>query len=232
MTDSAGAFERLMRMRAAIAAGAVVLVLLLAMALGVSWWRERTRLSRDDARAWITAALQREQREAFLVTGSVELVASTRVTNVRRLLPGLLDLSMGTIETTVRGPGRVSYGLALGDIPFDRIDVRGDTVIMEVPRPVLYAVEPELAQLEVQTRTGWLRVREGTQLEVQQRATQLVSEALRRQAAQHLRQSEQPRINTAETLHELLRPIFASAGRESVVFRFQIGESLLYRSPD
>jgi hypothetical protein len=51
-----------------------------------------------------------------------------------------------------------------------------------------------LDAMEVSTTAGWLRVRESTPAEVQQRATALVTDALRRQAEQHLGSSEQPGI--------------------------------------
>lgn len=207
---------------------AVLLVAVLAGLVLVPLWRARPRLTSEEARSLVLATLQRETRQAFVITGALDITVTTRVRNVRRLLPGLLDLSLGSVESTVRAPGRVSYGFPVAELRPESIEVRGDTIDLRVPAPRVYAVEPALDRLEVETRSGWLRVREGTQLEVQQRATELVSTALRQQAERHLRDSEQPRINTAETLHELLRPAFAAAGIIDPVFRFVINEQLVY----
>lgn len=207
---------------------AALVVCALAGLVLVPLWRARPRLTSEEARSLVLATLQRETRQAFVVTGALDITVTTRVQNVRRLLPGLLDLSLGTVESTVRAPGRVSYGFPVAELKAESITVRGDTIELRVPSPRVYAVEAALERMEVETRTGWLRVRENTQLEVQQRATELVSSALRQQAARHLRDSEQPRINTAETLHELLRPAFEAAGITEPVFRFVINEQLVY----
>jgi hypothetical protein len=188
----------------------------------------RPRLTAEQAAELATAALQRESREAFIVTGSLELTVTTQVSNVRRLLPGLLDVSLGTVESTVRAPGRVSYGFRVDELTPASVRVVGDTIEMRVPPVQVYSVEPALSQMEVRTTSGWLRVRESTGAEVQQRATALVGDVLRRQAQQHLETMDQPRINTAETLAQLLRPAFQAQGIEEPVFRFLLTEGLTY----
>jgi hypothetical protein len=147
----------------------------------------------------------------------------------RRFLPGVLDLSLATVESTVRVPGRVSYGIDVAQIREDAIRVIGDTVEIRVPDPRVYSVEPMLEEMDVQTESGWLRLRGDAREQVQQRAIALVQPALRAQATQHLADSEQPRINTAETLHELLLPTFRAAGIRQPVFRFIISDRLIYQ---
>lgn len=214
------------RLLMAIAAAAVLATLLLLL---LPRLRDlRPRLTAEEAAELAIVTLQRESREAFVITGSLELTAETQVRNVRRLLPGLLDMSLGTVESTVRAPGRVSYGFRVEDLAGGDFNVHGDTIEIRVPSVRVYSVEPDLESMEVSTTAGWLRVREGTQLAVQQRATALVTDVLRRQAEQHLADSEQPRINTAQTLAQLLRPAFQAYGLRDPVFRFVLTDELSY----
>jgi hypothetical protein len=208
-----------------------VLAVVLAIAVVIARLPDlRPRLTGVQAREIIVATLQRESREAFVITGSLDITATTRVQNVRRLLPGLLDLSLGTVESRVRAPGRVSYGFPIAAIEAASIRLIGDTIEMRVPDPRVYSVEPALQEMEVETTSGWLRLRGGTQAAVQQRATELIATTLRRQAESHLAGSTQPRINTAEALHELLRPSFQAADIAEPVFRFILSDNLVYRS--
>jgi hypothetical protein len=190
----------------------------------------RPQLTADEAAELATATLQRESREAFVITGVLDITVHTQVTNVRRLFPGLLDLSVGTVESTVRAPGRVSYGFRVDALSRESFSVHGDTIEMDVPPVQVYSVEPALDAMEVSTTAGWLRVRESTPAEVQQRATALVTDALRRQAEQHLGSSEQPGIHTARTVAELLRPAFQAHGIREPVFLFRIANGLSYTS--
>lgn len=188
----------------------------------------RPRLTESVADSLVTSVLQREARRAFLVTGSLDLAVTTRVRTTTRLLPGMLDLPLGTTESTVRVPGRVSYGIRVSDVQARDIAVFGDTVEIRLPDPAVYSVEPMLERMEVQTEAGWLTVRGEAREDVERRAIGLVRGAMLEQARLHLAGSEQPRINSAETLHELLRPVFQSAGVKEPVFRFRLGESLTW----
>lgn len=209
-----------------LAAGAVLLLLAI---VAVVLWRARPRLSEEEAREVVIGTLQRETRQSFVVTGALDITVTTRVRNTRRLLPGILDVNVGSVESTVRVPGRVSYGFALAELPAQAIHVIGDTIEVHVPTPRVYAVEPELSQMEMETETGWLRLREDAREEVQQRALGLVQGTLRAQAERHLRDSQQPRINTAAALDDMLRPAFRAAGVRDPVFRFIIDAQLIYR---
>jgi hypothetical protein len=208
-----------------------VVYALIVVAAGVAvalLWARRPQLTEEEVRSVIFASLQRETREAFVVTGALEIEATTRIVSTRRLLPGTLDLPVGSIESTVRIPGRVSYGFPIAELRAEDIRVFGDTVEMRVPDPGIYSVEPRLAAMEVETDAGWLRPSRDGRQAVEQRAMGLVDGALRRQALLHLMDAEQPRINTAETLHELLRPAFRAAGMGEPVFRFVISDRLIY----
>jgi hypothetical protein len=218
------------RWLAALVAVAVVAGLLLLLLVLPRLRTLVPRLTSEEASELAMATLQRESRESFVITGALQMTVQTRVGNVRRLLPGVLDMSLGTVESTVRAPGRVSYGFRVDELSRASFRVMGDTIQMEVPPVRVYSVEPALHEMDVRTTAGWLRARASTQSDVQQRATALVSDALRAQAEAHLRSAEQPAINTAHTLAELLRPAFQAQGMADPVFRFLLGDGLTYTS--
>jgi hypothetical protein len=210
---------------------AVIIVVLLFALIASLVMRLRPRLTEETARSVVTASLQRESRQSFVVTGALDITVSTRVRHSRRLLPGMIDLEIASTESNVRAPGRVSYGFPVGELKPESIEVAGDTIVVRVPDPRVYSVEPDLARMEVQTRTGWLKL-DANEAEVQQRATALVQTALRSQAQRHLHDSEQPRINTAATLHDILLPAFRASGIREPIFRFIINEQLVYTPRD
>src|SRR5688572_11593267 len=233
MVEHNGTVRRPRTWRAAAgvtAAAAAILVVSVVYVVVVRLWQARPRLTAETARSVIHTTLQREAREAFVVTGALDVTATARVRHTRRLLPGILDVNLGHVESTVRAPGRVSYGFPLSALHADSVRLTGDTVVMPVPEPQIYAIEPMLTELQVETETGWLRLSRDDQAEVQRRATSLLQGALRNQAQQHLNSSEQPRVNTAETLHELLLPAFTAAGIRDPVFQFIISDQLFYRA--
>jgi hypothetical protein len=189
----------------------------------------RPRLTSEEVRTLVTTTLQREAREAFLVTGTLEINAVTRVGTTTRLLPGLLDLQVARAQSTVRAPGRVAYGIDVSQVGPDAIAVHGDTIVIRVPEPRVFSVEPLLEQMEVETQAGWMRTRPDAREQLQQDAIMMLRGALDTQARRHLADADQPRINTAETLYELLRPVFIAAGVTDPVFRFDITDRLVYR---
>ena len=141
-----------------------------------------------------------------------------------------MGIDLGTTSATVRVPGRVSYGFDVRQLTPAMIRVLpGDTIEVTVPEPVLYSVEPNLEQMEVETERGWLRLSQRTVDEVRGRAIQLVQQTMRRQGQAHLQGSAQPRINTADALYEMLRPVLIAAGVENPTIRFQVGRLQLQR---
>jgi hypothetical protein len=205
-------------------------VLLLIGAVGLFLWSNRPRLSETDIRDVVYSTIQRESPESFLITGTLEVTATTRVENTRTLLPGVMGIDLGTTSATVRVPGRVSYGFDVRQLTPAMIRVLpGDTIEVTVPEPVLYSVEPNLEQMEVQTQRGWLRMSQRTVDEVRERAIQLVQQTMRQQGQAHLHGSSQPRINTADALYEMLHPVLVAAGVENPTIRFQVGRLQLQR---
>lgn len=177
--------------------------------------------------------LQQEISAAFLVTGELMVTAETRVQNTKTLLPGLLNMDLGTTSAQVRVPGRVIYGIYSDSLTRDRIRMAGDSVIeITLPYPRVYAVEPRLSDMEVETTRGWARLSRETEEQVRERAVGLVERSLRAQGHRHIMQSVQPRVNTARALEAMLRPAFQAAGLEPE-FRFRIGDEITWESlPD
>ncbi|HEX6134620.1 MAG TPA: DUF4230 domain-containing protein [Longimicrobiales bacterium] len=199
-------------------------MLLLIGTVGLFLWSNRPRLSHTEIRDLVYSTIQRETPESFLVTGAIEVTATTRVANTRTLLPGIIDFDLGTTSATVRVPGRISYGFDLRRLTPEMIRISGDTLIdVEVPEPAVYSVEPNLEQMEVETQRGWARISTRTREEVRDRAVELVQATLRAQGEAHLRNSSQPRINTADALYHMLHPVLAAAGMTKAQLRFRIG---------
>jgi hypothetical protein len=202
----------------------LLVVLLLVAALGIALWARRPHLTEEQVRETIWSTIQREAPAAFLVTGWIEVTAVTRVANTRTLLPGIIGLDLGTTSANVRVPGRISYGFDVGKLKPEMIRLLDDGVIeVDVPQPVIWSVEPNLSQLEVETQRGWARLSAATQDQVRDRALSLVQGALAQQGQAHLQSSSQPGINTADALDSLLRPVLVAAGMDDPELRFRIG---------
>lgn len=208
---------------------AFVLGLLALVGIGAALWLDsvRPRLDEEQVRAAVWATLERESPAAFLVTGRLELTATTRVSNSKVLLPGLIGLDLGTTQATVRVPGTVSYGFEVDSLKPEMVRFLEDGAIeVSLPPLAVYSVEADLSRLEVETQRGWARA--GSQEEeVERRALTIVEGAMRRQALSHLRSSYQPRINTARALERLLEPTLLGLGMADPEFRFRLGEDLV-----
>jgi hypothetical protein len=210
--------------------GAIVAMLLALMigAAGLYLWSQRPRLSEQQVRDVVYSTIQREAAQSFLITGYIEVTAVTRVANTRTLLPGIVGFDLGTTSATVRMPGRVSYGFDVRTLQPDMIRVLdGNVIEVDVPDPVVYGVEPNLEQMETETRRGWARLSAETAEQVRSRAIELVQGTMSAQAEQHLRSSTQPRINTADALYDMLRPVLIAAGIDDPQIRFRIGRSIV-----
>lgn len=206
---------------------AVVVILLVVGAIGTALWLQRPRLSEETVRDAVYSTIQREAPASFLVTGYIDVTTVTRVANTRTLLPGILGLELGTNTATVRVPGRISYGFDVRALQPSMIRlVGGDTVEVQIPDVSIYSIEPNLTQMELETRRGWARISESTREQVRDRAIELVQQSMRTQGQRHLGDSRQPRINTAEALYRMLRPVLLAAGMEDPHLRFRIGRSI------
>jgi hypothetical protein len=204
---------------AAAAIGIVAIVL-----IGI---RRTVRLSSDELRGRVVATIQSEAKASFLVTGSLDLTATTTIESTKTLLPGLINLSLGTNKAMVQVPGRAYYGFDVRELDARNIRFLGDTIAIDVPQPKLLSVDANLRELQVWTQRGWLRSDESVS-NIERKAIMQIDNALARQAASHVATSEQPHLNTADALQKMLAPVLVAAGIENPVFRFTIGKRTFY----
>ena len=204
------------------------LVLLLVAAAAVGGYLLRTtRITEQQVRQVVYATIERESPEAFLVTGRLDVTATTLIEDSRVLLPGLVGLDLGTARATVRVPGRVSYGFPADSLRPAMVRLTETGVIeVELPTLEIYSAEPDLAAMEVQTERGWARLPAARE-EAERQAIAVIEGALRRQGRVHLQGSYQPRINTARALQRVLIPALQGLGMTEPVFRFRIGDDLV-----
>ncbi len=213
----------------------ITLVLLLVFVLcaigGIWWFASSMRLTEEEAAQTVVTTIERETAQSFLVVGTLDATATVTVRNEKKLLPGSLDLSIGTTTSQVRVPGRIAYGFDVRAIRPEAVRMLEDgTVQVTLPALSILSAEPDLSQLEVETERGWLRSANSME-RVEQRAVGLIVSALRNQGDAHLTgNNAQPRINTAQAMEAMLRPAFAAAGHPDVVFRFQISPTLVQQS--
>ena len=221
------------RSRAAALAAvlAVVAASVAALGLGTRWATSalrdavpEIRLTEDQVRDRVYAAIQREARASFLVTGRLDVVAETRVDNTKTFLPGLLDVSLGTTTARVRVPGRISYGVDLTRLRASDIVLGEDgTLEVRLPAVEVHAVEPALSRMEVETDVGWARLHSRSGRTTEHRAIGLVDDVLRTQGSAHLADSDQPGLHTARSVAALLRPVMQAAGLDPSAVVVRVG---------
>lgn len=210
--------------RTAFIGGAAIIFVVVIFAL---LSRLRPRLSEEMLQQRVVTTIQQEAKASFLVTGTLDIVATTSVENTRQILPQIIDLSLGTSKATIQVPGRAHYGFDVRTLKADNIKLAEDNVIeIDVPQPVVYSVEPNLHGMQVWTTKGWARTQASAQ-RAERRALTLINGALMRQAQSHVLASVQPRVNTAEALKVLLTPTLESLGIENPVFRFRVGDRIV-----
>lgn len=214
--------------RALIGIG-IALAIAAVLAVGTAIWLARSvpDLTEEDVRNALFTTIEREAPEAFLVTGRLELTATTTVENSKVFLPGLIGLNLGTTRSTVRVPGSVSYGFQVDSLRPEMVRMLEDGAIeIELPPLAVYSTSADLSRLEVETERGWARPASLDE-EVERRALTIVEGAMRRQALSHLRTSYQPRVNAARAMQRLLEPALRGLGMESPEFRFRLGDDLV-----
>ncbi|HUH13304.1 MAG TPA: DUF4230 domain-containing protein [Longimicrobiales bacterium] len=205
--------------------GAIIVALVGVAAVGMfrALWQP-LRITDDEVRRVVHATLQREAPASFLVTGELDLTATATVHNTRYLR--LLRLSLGTSSATVRVPARASYGFDVRALQPEMIQVLDSVVEVRLPPLRIYAVDANLAGMEVRTERGWARVSGAGEASARDAALESVDAAMRAQAAAYLEDSAQPRVNTARALELMLTPALQAAGLEQPRFRFILGGRL------
>lgn len=202
----------------------ILAVLVLAAALLL--YRTSTRALEERVERAVITTLQRETPEQFLVTGRLDVTATVQVRSTRVFLPNILDLDIGSAEARVRVPGRVSYGIDTSQLEESDVQFHRDgSVEIRLPELQIYAVDPQLAHLEIQSSSGWFRPSNGEQ-RVTQEALAHLREGLERQGEAHLRDNVQPRVNSANALRQLLEPVLLAAGIENPDIRIIGGAEL------
>ena len=177
------------------------------------------RLTEAEVQTTVLSTIQSEAREGFLVTGRLRSSLSSEST--RRRWVRILNLTVG--ETTVRVdlPGTMTYGLPLDALTAGDVSLEGQTVTVRLPDPEVFSVEAELEEARVDVQSSGVNRLSPEQAErTVQHALRSVRPQLRRQAEQYLRENDQPRVNTAETLAEMLAGPLRLAGAEVERFRF------------
>jgi hypothetical protein len=205
-----------------IAGGLAVLVLVGVIA---ALRRAADVIAPEEVRERIVATIQSEARASLLITGSIDLTGTVTVENVKTLLPGLLNLELGSSRAMVQVPGRAYYGFDVRELDHNRIRITGDTVHITVPAPRVLSVDANLQQLRVWSSKGWLRSSQSLQ-SVERTALQRIDNALARQANDHVSNSAQPRVNSAEAIRRIVRPVVIAAGITHPVFVFELSERL------
>ncbi len=226
--------------RAAIGGGVIGALVLV---VGLLLW-DRTPPDATVRRTVLTT-IQDEAPASVLVTGTLDIQVTVRVDSAQHLTPSWLtyllqqtqpsavSLLRGGSETQVRVPGTVSYGFDVQtlDSSMIAVDDKGQVGVALPPLSV-HSVEPDLAQLEVRSRSrGWMRVLPSDMPEaVRREALGAVKAAFQEQAARRLEAATQPRVNTARALEKMLRPALQAAGVETPQFRIRVGDELVLQS--
>ena len=201
----------------------VVGVLLVAVAaLAVLWVRSGGVWAQDDIREAIRTGIEAEAAEGFVVTGRLTSSASGASTQRRRLR--LLNIEVGSARVGVRVPATMTYGFSLDDFDADAIRFReGGVVEVLLPPLSVFSVEPELEDAEIDIDvTGTARLSPEMTERTVERTLRGVRPALRTQAQAHLRDSDQPAVNSARALRRVLSAPLEAAEVEldDVRFRF------------
>ncbi len=210
------------------AALAAALVCLGIAAAVVLFWKAAPRLTEEQIEDVVLTTIRQESPAAVLVTGYLDMSATVTVASTRVLFPDLGGIDLGDTRTTIRVPGRVTYGFDVSALNAEAIRLaEGGAVEVSMPALRVVSVAPDLARLEVQTKVGWARSREGSGKRVEREALRLVQESLRTQAERHLATSTQPKVNTAHALEKMLAPPLRAAGVAAPRFRFFLTPELL-----
>lgn len=207
-----------------LAAGGLLVVLILLFLIAALRDVAR-RIAPEEIRQRVVATIQSEAKESMLITGSVDLTATVTIENAKTLLPGVLDIGLGTSRATVQVPGRAYYGFDVRSINDEDIVIRADTVYIDVPPPSVLTVDANLQQMRIWSEKGWLRSSQSVQ-SVERTAIQRIDNALARQAAAYVSNSAQPRVNSAEAIRRMVQPVLAAAGITDPIFQFQLSERL------
>src|SRR5690606_17382168 len=181
------------------------------------------RLTEETVRTAVVTTLAEEAPASFFVTGTLTFATTVEGRSDKTLLPGLLNLDLGTTRAEVRVPGRVAYGFDVRRLrPSDIRFTEEGVVEVAMPALEVFSVEPELERAEVRTDVGWARLHRSSGQRVEEVTLREVRPAMRASAERYLGRSESLRLNTAGALVHLLTPPLEAAGLPSPRFRFRL----------
>ncbi len=211
---------------------AVVAVATLVVATALLYHLRQPMPAETQVQAVVLTTLQQEAAASFLVTGTLELSATSSIqhTTYQPVLPYLPPANLGTTHAEARLPGTVAYGFDVRDLTADHIRLEADGVIhLALPPLQVFSTEPDLGHLQVSSThewRAWLTRRDGRAAE--RDALHAAQRALRTQAARHLTQAHEPQLNSAEALRHLLMPAVQALGMATPTFRMQMESGLVY----
>ena len=212
------------RRSARILAGVVIALLAVVIVLAVALVRGGGLVSEDEIRSAVRTGIEAEAAEGFVVTGRLSSTLSGSSARRRRLR--VLNLEVGRSEVAVRVPATMTYGFSLDAFDADAIRFRDDGVVEVVLPPLsVFSVEPELEDAEVDIDvSGTSRLSPDLTERTIEQTLHRVRPALRAQAQAHLRDSQQPAVNSSRALRRMLASPLEAAGvdLDAVRFRFVI----------
>ena len=211
---------------ARIALAAVVGVVAVAAVL----WAVRPVLTAEDVERVVLTTLSEEAEASFLVTGTLTFGVMIEERTTTRLLPGVLDLSMGTRTATVQVPTRAAYGFDVGQLrPSDIRFADDGAVEVDLPALRVFSVEPMLERARIRTdEGGWMRLRPTGGREEVRRALGAVRPAAQEQAERDLAGADQPRLNAARAVTRMLTPPLRAAGLDAPRYRIRVGPGTVF----
>ncbi len=214
----------------------IALGLAIAFTVGViaAQWMRLPRITEEEVRQTVLTTIEREAPASFLVTGTLDLTATVTMQSEKTLLPGVLNLDLGTTTATVRAPGRATYGFDVRRLRPEHVRLEGDTlVVVTIPALEVLSVEPDLGRLDVQTDVGWARLESSSGKRMERAALARLNSAMRQQARAHVAgPALEPRRNTARAIRAMLGPAFALTGHGDLQFAFQLAPDLVMRGEE
>lgn len=201
---------------------AVIAVAFLAAVIVIVIAISRPSLTESEVRMVVVDTFLREQPEAFLITGTITFTTSVVAESAKTLLPGVLNLDLGTTVATVRAPGRAAYGFDASVFSAEDIRLINDTVYVRLPALAVFAVEPDLEQLEERVELGWARMYRSSGQAQSTLALRKLQPAMRRLAMEYLATADYPRENAQRAVERMLEPALRASGLENPVFIIEV----------
>lgn len=206
---------------------AVVAVSVLASIIIIGLAVLRPSVTESEVRTVVVDTFLREQPESFLITGTITFTTSVISESSKTLLPGVLNLDLGTTVATVRAPGRAAYGFDASVFTAEDIRLFGDTVVVRLPALEVFAVEPDLEQLEEQVDVGWARMYRSSGQAQSLQALRKLQPAMRQRAMEFLATSDYPQENTRQAVERLIAPALKAAGIQNPVLVIDIRPTIV-----